>query len=77
MCQVSKLSFEDQRRAALMAKQIVFVIKETYWQKMSRQQFSVKDDLFVPCVEPKHPFYREQHETFDLDKYMYPECLLS
>jgi hypothetical protein len=35
-------------------------------------RFSVKDDLFVPCVEPKHPFYREQHETFDLDKYMYP-----
>ncbi len=31
------------------------------------------DKVFIPIVSPKSPLYRDIHETFDVEKFMYPK----
>ena len=67
-----KMTFEDQRRDALMATvdQIRYTKPEI--TKDGAYNFIVKSGLFVPIVNPEHPFYREHHEPFNLERYQYP-----
>jgi hypothetical protein len=66
-----KLFFEDQRRDALQAK--VSQIRYTHPIVSSEGAFSFDSTYgkFVPIVNPAHPFYREQHEPFLLERYEY------
>ena len=65
------IEFEDQRRAALMATVDQIRYTETILSGEDYFEF-MPEKLIVPIVNPKHPFYFEHKEPFDLEKYQYP-----
>lgn len=67
-----EINFEDSRRDALMATVDQIHYTEPKVSKEGAYTFKTQSGLFVPIVNPKHPFYREHHELFDLERYQYP-----
>lgn len=65
------LDFEDKRRDALMQSVDNIRYIEPKISTENPHCFSPAKNLFVPIVNPKHPFYREQHEPFDVERYEY------
>ena len=69
---VKRLTFEDQRRDAMMATVDQIHYNEPEISKEGAHIFKVQSGLFVPIVNPKHPLYKGHHESFDLEQYQYP-----
>jgi hypothetical protein len=64
--------FEDHRRDALMATvdQIRYTTPNIC--REGHLAFTPESGLTVPIVDPRHPFYREHFEPFNLESYEYP-----
>jgi hypothetical protein len=72
MSRAVELTFEDIRRDALMASVDQICYTEPTLSKDSAYLFAAPSSrLFVPIVNPKHPFYQEHHEAFCLERYQY------
>jgi hypothetical protein len=71
---LSVLDFESTREQALQSTVHSIAYSEPEISTVGASCFRVKTGLFVPRANPKHPFYRQQHEPFDLEHYQYPRA---
>ena len=69
----TQMYFEDQRRDALMQTVDNISYSEPTISSDDPLVFLVpNNDLFIPRISPKHPFYQNQHDSFDLEQFQYP-----